>query len=298
MQKGKERNSLPFLVFRVNLTLGYPIPKNWAFDQFFEMNKDNGGKFNSTPSFDLDKDGYLGKDKGILSFDKVTYLTPDQLAEKNSNIMSGIQRDQFIYNVFEPLGYLNKVTNANITFEKEFNIETITTDAFLIEVTAQVSEEVTPNNGFDNEPITIELDSQGKLTASCDSKISGLATEIEIDTEEAINVINGTIDDLKKVAVSVTDGKIGFKFEADNDYPKLTFIVTSDDIFPDSDSVNQEITVEISFKIIPISPSGTSYEIDWVAVYSAGLTIAILGCIVTGSYYLIPGLLTTTGAFA
>lgn len=71
--------------------LGYPIPENWAFDQFYEL-KDSE-QFSSSPSFDLDKVGYSGRDTGISSFDEATYLTPDQLAEENSDIMTDIQRD-------------------------------------------------------------------------------------------------------------------------------------------------------------------------------------------------------------
>lgn len=280
--------------------LGYPIPKNWAFDQFYEYNNTNGGKFNSSPDFDLDKVGYSGRDTGISNFDAVPYLTPDQLAVKNSNVLLDAQRDQFVYNVFEPLGYLDTISNVSMTFENEFLIDTVITTNCAIEVTALISEEVTQDEGFDDEPISIEIDNNGKLTTSCEDKISSLTSEIEIDAQEALDVINGTISDLKEVAVSVTTGKIGFKFEASDGYPKLTFIVTSSDIFPDSGSVNQEITVEISFKIIPnpSTPPEPSYEIDWVAVYQAGIAIAILACIVSGAHYLIPGLLTTNGAFA
>lgn len=44
--------------------LGFPIPENWAFDQFHEL------YFPSTPSFPLDKVAYSGVDKGCSSFDK------------------------------------------------------------------------------------------------------------------------------------------------------------------------------------------------------------------------------------
>lgn len=146
-------------------------------------------------------------------------------------------------------------------------MDAIASESCIIDVTAKISEELTPDNEFDSGPIVIALDSDGTLTATCESEISELSTELEIDSEEIINVISDTIDDLKEIAVSVTAGKIGFKFGVDEGYPKLTFIVTSDDIFPDSDSVDQKITVEISFKIIPFPlSSGSSYEINWEEV--------------------------------
>lgn len=49
------------------------------------------------------------------------------------------------------------------------------------------------------------------------------------------------------MAVSVTTGKIGMKLGVSEDgYPVYTFVVTTDDILPDSDSVDDEMTVEIS----------------------------------------------------
>lgn len=47
--------------------LGYSMPKNWAFDQFCELNS-----FSSSPSFPLDKDAYSGRDTGFKKFDAVS----------------------------------------------------------------------------------------------------------------------------------------------------------------------------------------------------------------------------------
>lgn len=57
--------------------LGFPIPFNWAFDQFCET------AFTSSPSFPIDKDAYSGRDTGISAFDKVEEKTPEELEEEN-----------------------------------------------------------------------------------------------------------------------------------------------------------------------------------------------------------------------
>lgn len=50
---------------------GYPLPKNWAFDQFYELRdrRESGGKderfVSPDGSFDLDKDAYSGRDRGV-----------------------------------------------------------------------------------------------------------------------------------------------------------------------------------------------------------------------------------------
>lgn len=55
--------------------LGYPIPNNWAFDQFYETT------FISTPNFDIDKVAYSGLDTGCATFDEITELTNTQMLQ-------------------------------------------------------------------------------------------------------------------------------------------------------------------------------------------------------------------------
>lgn len=252
--------------------LGYRIPKNWAFDQFFEFNERTGGQFPSSPSFDLDKVGYSGSDKGITTFDKMPYMSPDQLAEKNSNIILDIQRDQYVYNVFEPLGYLDKVYNSSLTYKKEFLLDTILLNGLTIKITAEVSDTLTTN--FDSTPITIDLNNEGELSASCEAEIEGMIAGMEIKDFKNIDIINSTINDLKDVAKSVTSGQIGVKVNLNGTYPKLTFIITTKDIFPDSAAVDQEITVEISFEIIPNPTPDVDYKLDKITLAKCALSVA------------------------
>lgn len=258
--------------------LGYRIPKNWAFDQFFEFNERTGGQFPSSPSFDLDKVGYSGSDKGITTFDKMPYMSPDQLAEKNSNIILDIQRDQYVYNVFEPLGYLDKVYNSSLTYKKEFLLDTILLNGLTIKITAEVSGTLTTN--FDSTPITIDLNNEGELTASCEAEIEGMIAGMEIKDFKNIDLINSTINDLKDVAKSVTSGQIGVKVNLNGTYPKLTFVITTKDIFPDSAAVDQEITVEISFEIIPNPTPDVDYKLDKITLTKCALSVAaVIGLI-------------------
>lgn len=281
--------------------LGYPIPKNWAFDQFFEFNVNNGGQFPSSPSFDLDKVGYSGRDKGITTFDKMPYMSPDQLAEKNSNIILDIQRDQYVYNVFEPLGYLDKVYNSSLTYKKEFLLDNILLNGLTIKITAEVSGTLTTN--FDSTPITIDLNNEGELTASCEAEIEGMIAGMEIKDFENIDIINSTINDLKDVAKSVTSGQIGVKVNLNGTYPKLTFVITTDDIFPDSATVDQEITVEISFEIIPNPTPDVDYKLDSKTLTNLAISAAVfIGLIAflsnPGTAPLAPGYLASLGVLA
>lgn len=59
--------------------LGYPIPNNWSFDQFYETT------FNSTPNFKIDKVAYSGRDIGCTTFDETSELTNTQLLQNARN---------------------------------------------------------------------------------------------------------------------------------------------------------------------------------------------------------------------
>lgn len=74
-------------------------------------------------------------------------------------------------------------------------------------------------------------------------------------------------------------------------YPVYTFVVTTDDILPDSDSVDDEMTVEISFKLVPAIPTDSSqhkYKIDWNRVAEVSVAaIVILSLAFAGGTYLV-----------
>lgn len=63
--------------------LGFPIPSNWAFDQFNEFT------FSSTPSFPIDKDAYSGRDKGCSNFDPSIEPIDKELLEKLKDKSNG-----------------------------------------------------------------------------------------------------------------------------------------------------------------------------------------------------------------
>ena len=77
---------------------------------------------------------------------------------------------------------------------------------------------------------------------------------------------------------------------SEDGYPVYTFVVTTDDILPDSDSVDDEMTVEISFKLIPTESSQPKYKIDWNRVAEVSVSVAaivILSLAFAGCTYLV-----------
>ncbi len=61
--------------------LGYPLPKNWAFDQFYELKdrRASGGKDERfvapDGAFDLDKDAYSGRDAGVSKIGEISSVS-------------------------------------------------------------------------------------------------------------------------------------------------------------------------------------------------------------------------------
>ena len=282
--------------------LGYPIPENWAFDQFFEFNERTGGQFPSSPSFDLDKVGYSGSDKGITTFDKVDYMSPDELAEKSSDQMIEEQIYQYVYNVLDPLGYSDVISRAGLKQEAEFPVKEIVINGLKIEISSKISQKFTKKSEFTEEPVTIELDSEGKLTTKCENKINKLTSEFEIDIVEVRDAIAKESSNLKKVAVSVTTGNIGVKLEENKGYPKFVLIVTSEDIFANADTTNKvkkELTVEVGFTITPLPNNDYDYEFVPESLQKKALvtctTIAVLAILVFASYTCVPQALMAIG---
>ena len=275
--------------------LGYPIPKNWAFDQFFELNA-KSGKFSSTPSFDLDKDGYSGRDTGISSFDTVPYLTPDELDSDSSVVMLKALRDQFVYNVLEPLGYLNWVTAQKFDFNEKLPIMSYLTNGFIINISATITEDI--NFKFADEPIEISLDASGKLTTACESKIDNLIVSVagEFDGK---NIITEKLADLKDVAISITNGNIGYSYDLLAVNPTFSFIVTTNDIFPESDVIDGTMGIKIDFEIVKTDDGAYSYEfvreiIDNIKATSVTMGVLALVLIPDG-LTMIPALLESLG---
>ncbi|MGN8860048.1 hypothetical protein, partial [Catenibacterium mitsuokai] len=243
---------------------------------------------------DLDKVGYSGRDKGITTFDKVDYMSPDQLAEKSSDQMTKEQIYQYVYNVLDPLGYSDVISKAGLKLDAEFPVKEIVVNGLKIEVSSKISQKFTPKSEFTEEPVTIELDSEGKLTTKCENKINKLTSEFEIDIAEVRDAIAKESSNLKKVAVSVTTGNIGVKLEENKGYPKFVLIVTSEDIFANADAnkVKKELTVEVGFTIIPQRNNDYDYEFVPESLQNYALvtcaTIAVFAILVFASYTFVP----------
>lgn len=221
--------------------LGFPIPFNWAFDQFCEITS-----FASAPSFPLDKDAYSGRDTGISAFDKVEEKTPEEIENENQEAIIEIARNQFIYDVLKPLGYLDKILNIGIEYNKEIPLGVFASPEGEIELTAEFATQVTKPSA-EAYNIEIGIDNSGSLTLGCQNQITEIATELDLN---GINEADAFEEILSNIALSVKSGNIAFEIGAVTSYyAEFSITVSTENLMPDDSKLEAGISVELHFKI-------------------------------------------------
>lgn len=220
--------------------LGFPIPKNWAFDQFFEMS------FSSVPTFPIDKDAFSGRDNGIIYFEKVSEKSEDEIEEENQKAQVEILRTKYVYDVLEPLGYLDKILDVGLAYNTEMLLATYPINNGEITVSAEVSAE--QRNISETEyNIAITLDNTGNLSIGCQEQIAAVTTEIdlgEIGNGEEFEKI------LSNIALSVKEGNITLSAPlVSAKQAEFSICVSSNDLMPEDPDIESAIAVEVKYKI-------------------------------------------------
>lgn len=247
--------------------LGFPLPFNWAFDQFEEF------KMPSSPRFDLDKDAYSGRDTGVSSFDPVEIKSDEEIENENKQAKINVARNQYIYDVLDPLGYLDKVLEFGISLNKKIVLNTVTTASATSVVTAEFA--VTPTNPAETDfNIGIEVDGSGNLTAACENQIFALTSNLDLGEFIKSGDVNKI---LRGIGESVKVGNMTFSHEIDPllNSAKLIFEVGSDNIFTEDEDVAAGISVKIEYTIT----LHDNHKYNDGAFREAGIAIAVLAAI-------------------
>ncbi|WP_339235558.1 glycoside hydrolase domain-containing protein [Bacillus sp. FSL K6-1012] len=200
--------------------LGYPMPNNWAFDQFYEGTIGSG-----SGSIGIDKDGFSGKDSGVSHVNPPSDPVYDARLRTLTDILSTIPA----------LENLSGLANAMFEFD---TTETIFTSPELdiilsTSLLATIPSEGSPNtititNGKPGAYITGLLgDTQTSLTASQIDSYQNLLNSL------SLSVRNGYLE----VYVNPTAQSLNIQFK----------IYTPD--IPVGDSATTGLTTTITFKI-------------------------------------------------
>lgn len=235
--------------------LGYPIPKNWAFDQFFEIKS-----FDSQHPFALDKDGYSGRDPGCKTFDTVEKLTEDEIFEENLKERIRLARNQIIYNVYHSIGLYDCLVNIGISYGKEIHLQTLDVGVFQVDISTELSNTVSTDSEG-TQSIVVETGNDGNLTSSFGNDIAEISTEIkglDIVGSEKINDL--FVDKITDVALSIKHGRITYEIsELTENTVTVKVKVISDDILPEDPDVNEELEMALIYKFT-VKPTSNREE--------------------------------------
>lgn len=232
--------------------LGYSMPKNWAFDQFCELNS-----FSSSPSFPLDKDAYSGRDTGFKKFDAVSTKTDEEIAQENLRAKVKIARNQYVYNVMEPLGYLNKIMDVGVEYDKEISLGTMMSPQGAIDISTKISTSLESSTGKIYN-IKVDIGNDGELTQTCKNQIMEISSNLSDTGIEGADNFGNTIE---KIALSVKSGNIAF--EINNVFAnsvEFSIVFSTSDLLPEEEK-EWTISVALIFTMTLNSNSGLEFNV-------------------------------------
>lgn len=254
--------------------LGYSMPKNWAFDQFCELSS-----FSSSPSFPLDKDAYSGRDAGFKKFDAVSTKTDEEIAQENLRAKVKIARNQYVYNVMEPLGYLNKIMDMGVEYDKEITLGEIVSSEGIIEISTKISTSIESSTGKIYN-VNVAIGNDGGLTQSCKSQITAISTNL---VNTGVDGADKFGDILENIALSVKSGNI--TFEVENvlaNSAEFSITCSTPDLLPEEED-EWAISVALIFKMSFNSDSGKEFEVAKFAEAALPVVAAVAGVVIVAA---------------
>ncbi|MCI8693391.1 MAG: DUF1906 domain-containing protein [Lachnospiraceae bacterium] len=256
--------------WKYSCNLGFPIPPNWAFDQFFEE------QFPSSPSFPIDKVAYSKRDEGTRTFDKKEQ-TPEQHAEY-CRAKTEIARHKFIYDVLHPLNYWDKLINIGFSYNREIPLGSYMLGTVRVEVSVTFSSS-TQTAAETDYCIGISVDETGKLTAGCKSQITEATKELNfVDLGNNLEIEEA----LESIALNIERGNItlGICPISSNKKMKAYIRVSTDNLAPDDAEIEQTMEIEIAFQFALDENGGDNFDAEAFATATilvfAGITVMAL----------------------
>lgn len=133
--------------------------------------------------------------------------TDEEIAQENLRAKVKIARNQYVYNVMEPLGYLNKIMDMGVEYDKEITLGEIVSSEGIIEISTKISTSIESSTGKIYN-VNVAIGNDGGLTQSCKSQIMEISSNLSDTGIEGADNFGNTIE---KIALSVKSGNIAFE---------------------------------------------------------------------------------------
>lgn len=237
--------------------LGYAIPENWAFDQFFEYT------YPSSPSFDLDKVGFSGRDSGCRLCENQPDFSDDELLQE--------AREKYVKNIAKATGYLDKILGTELSFDNaEYNLGTIAGSGISMSTKLKLS---TSLNQHPNSPYSINISwEDDDLSPTCKSQIEAVSTMYGTDAELS-SLITTTLEEM---AIGAKVGTISFFATPISSTVLRINIICETDNLMDFAGVVGNVSCEFE-SIITIYPSDPSIDFEFSGeVLVLGTVVAVV----------------------
>ena len=92
--------------------------------------------------------------------------TDEEIAQENLRAKVKIARNQYVYNVMEPLGYLNKIMDVGVEYDKEISLGTMMSPQGAIDISTKISTSLESSTGKIYN-IKVDIGNDGELTQTC-----------------------------------------------------------------------------------------------------------------------------------
>ena len=244
--------------------LGYVIPDNWSFDQFYETS------FTSTPTFDIDKVGVSGKDGGCRSFNS----TVDDINELQE------AREKYVNKCLQGLNYLDKTAGIELDFENggQYNLGIVNVNGLTIEGKLKVSTAI-KNSENSQYVLHIQCDENGNLTTDTLNKIKEIS-KLDDYQEYSDYMQNMLINMSTKIQV----GNILFRFEKMTDASfKVLYTVETDDLKSFA-GVSGSVSMTLELNVFISKELQGSLVVDETKVVAKATKCALLITVVVAAF--------------
>lgn len=255
--------------------LGYVIPDNWSFDQFYETS------FTSRPTFDIDKVGVSGKDGGCRSFN----LTVDDINELQE------AREKYVNKCLQGLNYLDKTAGIELDFENggQYNLGIVNVNGLTIEGELKVSTAI-KNSENSQYVLHIQCDENGNLTTDTLNKIKEIS-KLDDYQEYSDYMQNMLINMSTKIQV----GNILFRFEKMTDASfKVLYTVETDDLKSFA-GVSGSVSMTLELNVFISKELQGSLIVDATKLVTDTIKATVVLMIICALCYVLPGLAEALG---
>lgn len=209
--------------------LGYPIPDNWAFDQFYEY------LFSSSPSFDLDKVAVSGLDGGCKNFEAREEFDNEALLYE--------ARVNYLTKCLQSTTFINKIPSLEFNFSGgEYNLGVVSEAGITIAAKMKLASTIV--NHSDSPGTLIIGFENGQLNSSFQAELTSILSSVQ--GEELKEYIEEMIDG---IAYNIQIGNITYRYKYSTSNTLIVSIICETDNLIYGNNLEGSVSCEFEFTV-------------------------------------------------